>query len=526
MTIIYSNQTAPEGVFPKLDETADQPIYHPSERPALTSSNLDRFKSSDFGDLVAQRLSGLVQIPTVTHDEMGSIEEDPRWEVFDELPKFFEKTFPRVYHALDVVTINKYAFLYTWKGSCLGLKPLVFMAHTDVVPAPEETMDRWTYPPFSGHYDGEYIWGRGSEDDKSNVIAILSAIDSLLLAGFEPSRTVIFAVGFDEEGGASGGYGARCLAEHLLHVYGEDGVELIFDEGIPGIEQHFGTEFALPATAEKGYLDVSVTIDTAGGHSSTPPDHTAIGYLARIIQVIENNPFPSRLTAENPTSTYLKTIALHAKDIPSDLRKAILDPQSADKVLKYMDSSLDSRALVRTSTAVDVVQGGEKSNALPETAHIIVNHRIAVEDTIQTVQDYYIHLLSPLAKKWDFSIQGFGQEASGNHKGTITLAGHDALEPSPTSDPQDQRFDWLTGTIRGVFGKEVVVSPVLLTGNTDTKYYWKLTSQIYRWSPWRAALDPRGTMMHTVDERMPVEGLLEMVKFYHEFIRVVDEKRR
>lgn len=48
-----------------------------------------------------------------------------------------------------------------------------------------------------------------------------------------------------------------------------------FDEGIAGIEEHFGTEFALPGVAEKGYIDVSVTIDTAGGHSSTPPDHTA-----------------------------------------------------------------------------------------------------------------------------------------------------------------------------------------------------------------------------------------------------------
>jgi acetylornithine deacetylase/succinyl-diaminopimelate desuccinylase-like protein len=48
-----------------------------------------------------------------------------------------------------------------------------------------------------------------------------------------------------------------------------------FDEGIAGIEKHFGTEFALLATAEKGYIDVSVTVETAGGHSSTPPDHTA-----------------------------------------------------------------------------------------------------------------------------------------------------------------------------------------------------------------------------------------------------------
>lgn len=160
-----------------------------------------------------------------------------------------------------------------------------------VVPAPESTLDRWTYPPFSGHYDGEYIWGRGSEDDKSNLIAILSAIDALLCCNFTPTRTVLVSIGFDEEGGADQSYGAKCLAERILKIYGENGIELIvsivsnlfvgiidskqFDEGIAGIEEHFGTEFALPATAEKGYVDVQMTVDTAGGHSSTPPDHTA-----------------------------------------------------------------------------------------------------------------------------------------------------------------------------------------------------------------------------------------------------------
>jgi Gly-Xaa carboxypeptidase len=89
------------------------------------------------------------------------------------------------------------------------------------------TLDQWTHPPFSGHYDGHYIWGRGSEDDKSNLIAILAAIDALLSAGFEPSRTVILAVGYDEEGGSEEGLGARCLAKHLLTVYGKHGIELI-----------------------------------------------------------------------------------------------------------------------------------------------------------------------------------------------------------------------------------------------------------------------------------------------------------
>ena len=124
------------------------------------------------------------------------------------------------------------------------------------------------------------------------MIAILSAIDALLRCKFSPTRTVLISIGFDEEGGADQSYGARFLAQHILKRYGEDGIELIvsftlwifasishnaaqFDEGIAGVEERFGTEFALPATAEKGYMDVRITLDTAGGHSSTPPDHTA-----------------------------------------------------------------------------------------------------------------------------------------------------------------------------------------------------------------------------------------------------------
>ena len=96
-----------------------------------------------------------------------------------------------------------------------------------MVPADTSTSAEWTYPPFQGHYDGDYVWGRGSEDDKSNLIAMLTAIDCLLECGFEPTRTLILSVGFDEEGGAEQSYGARCLAELLLKRYGKDGIELI-----------------------------------------------------------------------------------------------------------------------------------------------------------------------------------------------------------------------------------------------------------------------------------------------------------
>ncbi|KAG0647941.1 Carboxypeptidase [Hyphodiscus hymeniophilus] len=468
MRIIISAPDFRDGEADATRGLPDQPLFQSQHPSDVSNINLDLFKDQYYRDLVARRLSGAVQIPTVIADGIGEVGKDPRWGIFHSFTQYLRKTFPILHDRLSLEVINQHALLYTWQGSNPKLKPLLFMAHSDVVSAPESTLERWTYPPFSGHYDGEYIWGRGSEDDKSNLIAILSAIDALIHCDFTPTRTVLVSIGFDEEGGLDQSNGARYLAERILETYGEDGIELIFDEGIAGIEEHFGTEFALPATAEKGYLDVQITIDTTGGHSSTPPDHTCIGYLAQAINAIEASPFTSRLTNKNPTTVYLKIAALHSKNMPLSLRKAILDPSSSNEVLNYMDSSLERRALVRTSTAVDIMRGGEQflANALPETAYAVVNHRIAVEDSIQVLKDYYIRILSPLTKKWGFSLIAFGNDINNScdSVGTVTLAGHYELEPSPVSNHRDVRFTWLADTLQAVFGKDVCVAPVLLTG--------------------------------------------------------------
>ena len=50
--------------------------------------------------------------------------------------------------------------------------------------------------------------------------------------------------------------------------------------------------------------------------------------------------------------------------MPTDLRSAILNHDLEGKVLEYMDSSTERRALVRTSTAVDIISGGEKGEIL------------------------------------------------------------------------------------------------------------------------------------------------------------------
>ena len=103
------------------------------------------------------------------------------------------------------------------------------MGHQDVVPVNHYTLNKWSHPPFSGHFDGKLLWGRGSSDDKNGLIGILSTVETLIENGFKPTRSIVLSFGFDEE--ASGLHGAKRLADFLLEKYGENAFALLVDEG-------------------------------------------------------------------------------------------------------------------------------------------------------------------------------------------------------------------------------------------------------------------------------------------------------
>lgn len=79
------------------DQSLNQPIFQPIQRPDITRTNVNElFSTSKFRNVIAERLSGAVKIPTVTYDKMGKVGEDPRWEIFYEFSKYLRQTFPSV----------------------------------------------------------------------------------------------------------------------------------------------------------------------------------------------------------------------------------------------------------------------------------------------------------------------------------------------------------------------------------------------------------------------------------------------
>ncbi|KAI0331438.1 carboxypeptidase S [Cubamyces sp. BRFM 1775] len=511
---------------------------HPSKHREL-AEELDRLYSDDIYKLKAYgALSGAVQIPTESYDNLGPVGEDPRWDTFAEFHAYLEQTFPRVFETLKVTKVNTYGIVLHWQGSDKAVLPVVMAAHQDVVPVEPATADDWIHPPYSGFFDGEWLWGRGSCDDKSDLIAGLQAADALLERGFQPKRTFVWAYGFDEE--ASGVQGAGHLAPYLEETYGRDGVALILDEGGGAWGSQYGGDviFAVPSLSEKGYLDIKIEVTTKGGHSSVPPKHTAVGLLSSMIVAIESEPHEAALVRAGGAYNSTQCAATYAPEYPERLRQLARDAVDSDSALEELRDALIEEfprfeAVLRTTQAVDLVQGGVKVNALPEKVAAVVNHRIAEHSSVAELKDHFANVIVPVAARFNLSVDAFGKNVSaGDGKGghvVLSDAFGTGLEPSPvTPMGTDDPYQILAGTIKatiesaeGYNASGVVVAPLLQLGNTDTRYYWNLTRNIVRYKHLRDV--DRFNGAHTVNEAVRARGWIESIRFFTKFILNCDE---
>ncbi|RDW74760.1 putative carboxypeptidase s protein [Coleophoma cylindrospora] len=502
----------------------------PTVKTQTLSAMEDYIDSAKFRNETISRMAGAIQIPTESYDDLGPVGEDKRWDTMYDLAAYLENTFPLVYSTLELEKVNTHGLLYTWKGSDERLKPTVLMAHQDVVPVAEATIDQWTHPPYSGYYDGQYIWGRGASDCKNTLIGILEAVELLVDAGFKPKRTLILSFGFDEE--ASGFEGAGHLAPVILERYGKNGVGIIIDEG-GGLAEAWGSLFAVPAVGEKGYADVEVIVRMPGGHSSIPPPHNGIGVMSEFITMVEGNLYEPHFHTENPFLQMLHCGAAHGPEFPPEWKK-LLDLQKyshsfeKESLAKAVAESSDLlKYLLTTSVAVDMIGGGVKSNALPERTTALINHRINVGDHASDIKKHLTMLASKIADKYNLTLHAFNGEDE--TPSSITLSSSKAeLEPAPVSPTTVDSVTpyWVvSGTTRALYGKQIFMSPGVMTGNTDTRYYWDTTTHIFRYGPGYDADDDGlgGGGVHTVDENVSVLNHIRNVKWYTLFIRNMDE---
>ncbi|KAI1116802.1 peptidase family M20/M25/M40 [Nemania sp. NC0429] len=503
----------------------------------------DLFSGEEALKLQVKRHSAIVSVPTISYDDNGEPLEDPRWEIFYTLHDTLKSLYPNVHRRMNRETVNTFGLVYTIKGSDSSLKPILLAAHQDVVPVPDPSA--WSYPPFSGHFDGKWLWGRGSSDDKNSLTALFSALETLLAdSNWVPKRTIILASGFDEE--CSGRRGAGTIGPYLESLYGTNSMALVLDEGGMGLDLvENDTLYALPSVLEKGHVDIWIELHVNGGHSSTPFPHTGIGIMSEIVTRLEAHPWKPELIEGSPIHKHFICQAEHSPKAAPKITKLIKkgDLKTLAKELATIDRATHYR--LQTSQAIDYFAGGVKINAMPEYVKIGVNHRIAPQDSIPAVKANILKQIKPIVKKFGLTVKAFeGEELNPDfaltndmddeiatpmyeveYNGTLVLTSSQPTHVTPVSPTTGPVWDVFSGTIQHSFafdGGKVVPVGELMTGNTDTRHYLNLTPNIYRWVPVRKG---RSFNAHTVDERVDMENHLEIVSFYYNLIRNFDVSR-
>ncbi|MGW8395003.1 M20 family peptidase [Pseudoduganella sp. HUAS MS19] len=437
----------------------------------------------------AQRLGEALRFVTISDYK----DADANAAEFDKLHAHLQASFPRLHAALKRENVNGKALLYTWQGSDASAAPVMWMAHQDVVPIAPGTEKNWEQQPFAGVVRDGFIWGRGSWDDKGNLYAQMEAIEMLLAAGFQPRRTVYLAYGADEEVG--GKRGAAKIAE-LLKSRGVK-LEYVLDEGlmivhgmVPGLQPGA----AMVGVAEKGYASYKLELETAPGHSSMPPQDTAIGMMSKALVALEANPMPVRM-AGLPQQSF----EMMAPEMTGMNRVALANFWLFKPMLERMLARTPStNALIRTTTALTLVNAGVKDNVLPGTASATVNFRLLPGDTLAEVEQHM-------------------RQVIGNDKVRITPDGDFNTEASRVARHDGAAFTAVNRTIRQVF-PDVVVAPGLMIGATDSRYFDGMSDSVLKFGPVRAHPEdlPR---FHGTNERMSVKGYADMIRFYHQLLK-------
>jgi carboxypeptidase PM20D1 len=384
--------------------------------------------------------------------------------------------------------VGELSLLYTWEGSDPGQPPIILLAHQDVVPVPNDTRQNWQVDPFGGIIRDDAIWGRGAIDDKGSLIALMEAAEFFAAQGRQPTRTIIFAFGHDEELGGDNGavVMARMLAERNVRAW------FVLDEGMAALDRHplTGGPASMIGISERGSGTMRVRAVGQPGHSSMPPSETAVSLVAEAVDRIHSMPIERGLEG-GPALGMMRALA---PELSLTNRMAVSNEWLFAPLLRQrMEGNPAARALLGTTVAPTMIEGGSRPNVLPGEASAMINFRIHPRDTAA-------------------DLLRSARQSVADLEGVTVEWAEEPREASPVSSSDASSYA-LVAALSGAILPDAPVAPGLVLAGTDSRHYAGVAENVYRFQPILLTSEDL-EMPHGLNERLSVANFERMIRFY------------
>ena len=353
--------------------------------------------------------------------------------------------------------------------------PLLLQGHVDVVTTAGQT---WTHPPFEGHLDSGYMWGRGALDMKAGVAMLVHAFVRARRENAALPGDLVLVVLSDEEAG--GDLGARYLVEEQPELFA--GMRYALGE-FGGFTLHLGGKRFYPIqVAEKQICWLKAVIRGPGGHGAMVNRGGTVARLGRVLTDLDRKRLPVHVTPV--VREFVDRIAAELPRKEATVLRMLLKPRLTDTALRLLgERGTSLEPMLRNTVNATIVRCGQKINVVPSEIELELDGRalpgFTPDELIAEVQE----LVGPDVE--------------------LALVRHD---PGP-SQPDLGLFDTLAGVLRELDPDGIPV-PLLQIGVTDGRFFSRAGVQPYGFLPMRLPEDFKfEKLLHAADERIPVDAL-------------------
>ena len=443
--------------------------------------DVEEIKESDD---VVNKLGQMLKIDTVSHENIT----DTDFSKFQQYIELTKKLYPLVFEKCEFEQTKEYAIKLKLKGKS-SENPTVLMAHYDVVPVTEG----WDHDPFLGEVVDGFLYGRGAIDTKCTMACALSALEVALKDNYVPNNDLYLCFGANEEI-----YGDSQVK--IVEQMKKDGIKpaLVFDEGggimsnaFPGVNK----DVAFLGMVEKGMVNIKLSLDSNGGHSSTPKKNGPVIKLSKALVKLEKHPMKPQYT-----KTINEMLRVMGKNATFALKLVFANMWLFKGLVKKLLVKLgaDTRALVSSTFAFTMMNGGNQTNIIPNHVEANINVRIAPFDTADDVVNHIKKVLKDDSFVITTSnINKMYSECDFNQKG------YDIIK--------DTTIETYPGT---------VVAPFIMLGGTDARHYNEISSCVIRYSPIKVSNEDRKGI-HGLNEKIKVETLQKGLEFYQRLLKKI-----